>query len=48
MRHTDPKEAKAAEAAAISLRQLNERSREIFKRIVETYLTTGEPVPVQP
>ena len=26
------------------LRQLNERSREIFKRIVETYLATGEPV----
>src|SRR3990170_8643467 len=45
MRHTDPNEAKAAaEAAAIGLRQLNERSREIFKRIVETYLTTGEPV----
>jgi heat-inducible transcriptional repressor len=26
------------------LRQLNERSREIFKRVVETYLATGEPV----
>ena len=26
------------------MRQLNERSREIFKRIVETYLATGEPV----
>ena len=44
MRHTDPAEAKAAAEAAASLRQLNERSREIFKRIVETYLTTGEPV----
>jgi heat-inducible transcriptional repressor len=44
MRHTDPVEAKAAAEAAASLRQLNERSREIFKRIVETYLTTGEPV----
>jgi heat-inducible transcriptional repressor len=44
MRHTDPKEAKAASEAAIGLRQLNERSREIFKRIVETYLATGEPV----
>jgi heat-inducible transcriptional repressor len=44
MRHTDPNETKAAAEAAIGLRQLNERSREIFKRIVETYLTTGEPV----
>src|SRR3990170_972576 len=44
MRHTDPNEARAAAEAAIGLRQLNERSREIFKRIVETYLTTGEPV----
>ncbi len=26
------------------LTQLNERSREIFRRIVETYLATGEPV----
>jgi heat-inducible transcriptional repressor len=44
MRHTDPAEAKAAAEAAASLRRLNERSREVFKRIVETYLTTGEPV----
>jgi heat-inducible transcriptional repressor len=44
MRHTDPTEARAAAEAAASLRQLNERSREIFKRIVESYLTTGEPV----
>jgi heat-inducible transcriptional repressor len=28
----------------ISLAQLNERSREIFRQIVESYLTTGEPV----
>jgi heat-inducible transcriptional repressor len=28
----------------ISLAQLNERSREIFRQIVDTYLTTGEPV----
>jgi heat-inducible transcriptional repressor len=27
-----------------ALRDLNERSREIFRQIVETYLTTGEPV----
>src|SRR5512134_2204565 len=44
MRHADPIEAKAAAASAASLRQLNERSRAIFKRIVETYLATGEPV----
>ena len=44
MRHTDPNEARAAAEAALGLRQLNERSREIFKRIVETYLATGEPV----
>src|SRR6266496_3241407 len=28
----------------VSLGQLNERSREIFRRIVESYLATGEPV----
>jgi heat-inducible transcriptional repressor len=44
MRHTDPKETRAATEAAVGLRQLNERSREIFKSIVETYLATGEPV----
>src|SRR5262245_765150 len=44
MRHTDPAEAKAAAEAAASLRQLDERSREIFRRIVETYLATGDPV----
>ena len=33
-----------AAEAAVSLRQLNERSRKIFKSIVETYLETGEPV----
>lgn len=31
-------------ANTVSLRQLDERSREIFKRIVEAYLETGEPV----
>ena len=31
-------------AAQVSLAQLNERSREIFRQIVESYLTTGEPV----
>ncbi|MGH6865373.1 MAG: heat-inducible transcriptional repressor HrcA [Methyloceanibacter sp.] len=44
MRHADESEIRAAAEAAVGLRQLNERSREIFKRIVETYLTTGEPV----
>jgi len=29
---------------APSLDDLNERSREIFRRLVETYLATGEPV----
>ena len=29
---------------ALALSNLNERSREIFKRIVDTYLSTGEPV----
>jgi heat-inducible transcriptional repressor len=28
----------------VSLAQLNERSREIFKQIVESYMATGEPV----
>src|SRR6266851_7665685 len=28
----------------VSLGQLNERSREIFRQIVESYLATGEPV----
>jgi heat-inducible transcriptional repressor len=44
MRHADSNELGAAAEAALPLRQLNERSREIFKRIVETYLATGEPV----
>jgi len=44
MGHNDVKGARLAAEAAVNLRQLNERSREIFKRIVETYLETGEPV----
>ena len=28
----------------LGLAQLNERSREIFRQIVESYLTTGEPL----
>ncbi len=31
-------------ASQLSLAQLNERSREIFRLIVESYLATGEPV----
>src|SRR5262244_2928751 len=31
-------------AGQVSLAQLNERSREIFRQIVESYLATGEPV----
>jgi heat-inducible transcriptional repressor len=31
-------------ANQVGLAQLNERSREIFRRVVESYLTTGEPV----
>jgi heat-inducible transcriptional repressor len=31
-------------SAQVSLAQLNERSREIFRQIVESYLATGEPV----
>ena len=31
-------------ASQVSLAQLNERSREIFRRIVESYLETGEPL----
>src|ERR1700719_531414 len=31
-------------SSELSLAQLNERSREIFRQIVESYLATGEPV----
>ena len=31
-------------SAEVSLAALNERSREIFRQLVESYLTTGEPV----
>jgi heat-inducible transcriptional repressor len=31
-------------ATQVDLRQLNDRSREIFRRIVDSYLQTGEPV----
>jgi heat-inducible transcriptional repressor len=44
MRPTDANALRSLSDGAVSLRQLNERSREIFKRIVETYLATGEPV----
>jgi heat-inducible transcriptional repressor len=46
MRHTTDLSGarEAAQNAVSGLRQLNERSREIFRQIVETYLATGEPV----
>jgi heat-inducible transcriptional repressor len=44
MRPTDANALRSLSDGAVSLRQLNERSREIFKRIVEAYLATGEPV----
>ncbi|HLC09270.1 MAG TPA: heat-inducible transcriptional repressor HrcA, partial [Methyloceanibacter sp.] len=45
MRHSDVNDAmRAVHDASAGLKQLNERSRAIFKRIVETYLATGEPV----
>src|SRR6187397_2769697 len=44
MRYTDINAFRPASDGVVGLRELNERSREIFKRIVETYLTTGEPV----
>src|SRR5580704_18018108 len=31
-------------SSEISVAQLNDRSREIFRQIVESYLATGEPV----
>jgi len=31
-------------ATQVSLAQLSERSRDIFRQIVESYLATGEPV----
>ena len=44
MRHTDINAFRPVSDGAVGLRELNERSREIFKRIVEAYLATGEPV----
>ena len=45
MRQDELKEAARAIGAGESgLMELNERSREIFRQIVETYLATGEPV----
>jgi heat-inducible transcriptional repressor len=44
MRHTDVNVLRPLTEGAVGLRQLNERSREIFKHIVESYLATGEPV----
>ena len=39
-----PFPSRADLAASTALSSLNERSRDIFRRIVDSYLTTGEPV----
>jgi heat-inducible transcriptional repressor len=44
LRQTQPNNDPAAAANLLGLAQLNERSREIFRQIVESYLATGEPV----
>src|SRR6476660_3157624 len=44
MRYTDINAFRPASDGVVGLRELNERSREIFKRIVKTYLSTGAPV----
>jgi heat-inducible transcriptional repressor len=41
---TDKPFGKPAAASLTNLQRLNERSRTIFREIVETYLATGEPV----
>ena len=41
---TDKPFGKPAPASLTNLQRLNERSRAIFREIVETYLATGEPV----
>lgn len=43
-RNTPPDKAALALEDASELKDLNSRSREIFRRIVESYLATGEPV----
>jgi heat-inducible transcriptional repressor len=42
--HEVPAGSSQAGTAQAGLAQLNERSREIFRQIVESYLATGEPV----
>src|SRR6476619_7392022 len=44
MRHADINVLRPVSHGAVGLRELNERSREVFRRIVETYLATGDPV----
>src|SRR6476619_6803493 len=44
MRHADINVLRPVSDGAVGLRELNERSREVFRRIVETYLATGDPV----
>src|SRR4051794_19125445 len=40
----NPVNQRQAGANQLSLAQINERSREIFRQIVESYLATGEPI----
>ncbi|HMK79755.1 MAG TPA: heat-inducible transcriptional repressor HrcA, partial [Xanthobacteraceae bacterium] len=44
MSYEVPLGASQGAGAQAGLAQLNERSREIFRQIVESYLATGEPV----
>lgn len=44
MSHHDPISPLITPKAGAGLAQLNERSRDIFRQIVENYLATGEPV----
>lgn len=44
MMNTLPKGPMPTSSQARALAELNDRSREIFRQIVDTYLTTGEPV----
>ncbi len=44
MNHIDPSTVRPMTSGPSDLQKLNERSRTILRRIVESYLTTGEPV----
>lgn len=44
MQRVEPVDPEAVTKLRSSLAELNDRSREVFRRLVETYLATGEPV----